>query len=278
MILSRLPGRIAASGLALVVLAVLVLGCASQGMGGSQGGVERVQRTGELRIAMAGDYPPMNARTIDGRLIGLDADLAASLASILKVRLVLVELPLGELLEAVRAGEVDLAISGLTMTPRRNLGVAFAGPYYLARKGLMARPELLDGVDNVGDLAGRGLRIAAVAGGTSEELVRRRLPGSTHLFVASQNDAVALVVGGEADVLVADDPVIRFAMLRNPDSGLVWVESTPSAEPIGIAVSPGDPLFLNLVENYLRNLEEIGLLDKLREKWFESDDWIGYLE
>lgn len=256
----------------------LLLGCSAIGVGDGNRGVDRIQRTGELRVGMAGGYPPMNARTIDGRLIGLDADLAAALASILKVRLVLVARPQGELLEAVRSGEVDVAISGLTMTPRRNLEVAFAGPYYLARKGLLARPELLEGVDNVGDLAGRGLRIAAVAGGTSEELVRRRLPDSTHLFVADQNDAVALIVGGDADVLVADDPVIRFALLRNPDTRLAWVESTPSAEPIGIAVSPGDPLFLNLVENYLSNLEEIGLLDTLRAKWFESDDWVGYLE
>ncbi len=272
--MARRLGPLLAVGLAL---SWLLPGCSAVGVGGDRG-VDRIQRTGELRVGMAGGYPPMNARTIDGRFIGLDADLAASLASILKVRLVLVERPQGELLEAVRSGEVDLAISGLTMTPRRNLGVAFAGPYYLARKGLLARPELLEGVENVGDLAGRGLRIAAVAGGTSEELVRRRLPDSTHLFVPDQNDAVALIVSGDADVLVADDPVIRFALLRNPDEGLAWVESTPSAEPIGIAVSPGDPLFLNLVENYLRNLEEIGLLDALRTKWFESDDWIGYLE
>jgi polar amino acid transport system substrate-binding protein len=268
-------GPLIAIGLAL---AWLLLGCSSIGSDASNRGVARIQRTGELRVGMTGGYPPMNARTIDGRLIGLDADLAAALASILKVRLVLVERPLGELLESVRSGEVDVAISGLTMTPRRNLKVAFAGPYYLARKGLLARPELLEGVENVADLAGLGLRVAAVAGGTSEELVRRRLPDSTHLFVANQDDAVALIVTGEADVLVADDPVIRFALLRHPDSGLAWVESTPSAEPIGIAVSPGDPLFLNLIENYLRNLEEIGLLDKLRTKWFESDDWIGYLE
>jgi ABC-type amino acid transport substrate-binding protein len=260
-----------------LVAASLASGCAGLGLDGD-GGTHRVRSTGQLRVGMAGDYPPLNARTLDGSLIGLDADLAASLAAILKVELVLVEKPIGELLDAVRKGEVDVAISGLTMTPRRNLDVAFAGPYYLARKAMLAKGSRLDGVTHVRDLQGRGLSIVAVAGGTSEELVRRALPEESARFVPDQANAITMLVEGEADVLVADDPVVRFALLRYPEAGLIMVESAYSAEPIGIAVSPDDPLFVNLVENYLRNLEQIGLMDRLREKWFENDDWIGRIE
>jgi ABC-type amino acid transport substrate-binding protein len=78
--------------------------------------------------------------------------------------------------------------------------------------------------------------------------------------------------------MIADDPVIRFALLRHPDAGLTFVESDFSAQPIGIAVAPDDPLLLNLIENYLRSLEHIGLLDELREKWFEDPDWLYRLE
>jgi polar amino acid transport system substrate-binding protein len=261
---------------AVLLLGSLLVGCSTLGLGGK--GTDRITRSGQLRVGMAGDYPPMNARAADGRLIGLDADLAAALASILKVELVLVEKPLGELLDAVRSGDVDVAISGLTMTPRRNLDVAFAGPYYLARKALLGKPEILGGIENITQLRGRGLRVTAVRGGTSEELVKRSLPQSIHLFVASQDDAVALVVSGDADVLVADDPVARFALLRNPGAGLTFVESTFSAEPIGIAIAPEDHLFVNLVENYLSSLEHIGLLSVLRERWLENDDWLVLLE
>ncbi len=199
-------GRTTKRGALLIALglvgAMLVAGCAGSGLVGGSG-THRVQSTGKLRVGMAGDYPPLNERTLDGALIGLDADLAASLAAILKVELVLVEKPIGELLDAVRSGEVDVAISGLTMTPRRNLGVAFAGPYYLARKAMLARGSLLDGVGHVRDLQGRGLSIVAVAGGTSEELVRRVLPDESARFVPDQANAVTMLVEGEADVLVA---------------------------------------------------------------------------
>jgi polar amino acid transport system substrate-binding protein len=263
-------------GFSLLLVSILAFsGCSTLGIGMS--GTERIQRSGTLRVGMAGDYPPMNARTMDGQLIGLDADLAAALASILQVKLELVEMPFGELLEAVRDGRVDIAISGITMTPRRNLQVAFAGPYYVARKAILGKPEMIMGIDQVGQLRGRNLRIAALAGGTSEQLVRSQLPNATHLFRKNQDDAVALVLSGEADLMIADDPVIRFALLRYPDAGLTFVESRFTAEPIGIAISPDDHLFVNLVQNYLRNLEQIGLLTLLRAKWFEETDWIGIL-
>jgi polar amino acid transport system substrate-binding protein len=269
-----LRGRFGRVGL-VALLVLMLAGCSTLGLRSS--GTDRVKRTGQLRVGMAGNYPPMNARTVDGRLIGLDADLAGALAAILGLELVLVEKPIGELIDAVQDGEVDLAISGLTMNPIRNLDVAFAGPYYVARKAMWGRSDVLLEVDQVSQLKGRGLRIAAVRGGTSETLVRRALPTSTHLFVESQDEAVALVLDGRADVLVADDPVIRFAMLRHPDAGFMYVESKNSAEPIGIAIAPEDHLFVNLIENYLANLEQIGLLDRLRVRWLEGTDWLDQL-
>jgi polar amino acid transport system substrate-binding protein len=267
--------RLTSIWVALVLVFGLV-GCSSFGLGAS--GTERIKQTGRLRVGMSGDYPPMNVRTTAGTLIGLDADLASALAAILRAELVLVEMPFGELLEAVRTGEVDIAISGITMSPERNLDVPFAGPYYLARKAILGTPERLEGITAVHQLHGRLYRVAAVSGSTSEALIRSSLPSATHLFIGDQNAAVALVLGGEADVMIADDPVIRFALLKNPDSGLTFVESDFSAQPIGIAVRPDDPLLLNLVENYLRSLEHSGLLDELREKWFEHPDWLDRLE
>ena len=98
---------------------------------------------------------------------------------------------------------------------------------------------------------GRLLRVAAVSGSTSEKLVKRTLPSATHLFVADQNAAIRVVLDGDADVMIADEPVVRFALLRNPDAGLTFVTSDFSGQPIGVAVTPDDPILLNLIENYI---------------------------
>ncbi len=265
------------SWLRVVALAWLVatVGCA--GLGLERTVSERVAASGRLRVGMAGDYPPLNVRNRDGRLIGLDADLAGALAVILEVELELVEMPFGELLEALDDGRIDLAISGITMTPRRNLEVPFAGPYFISRKAMLARAELVEGAQDWTELRGRGLRVTTVAGSTSERMARARLPDAELRTAATQDEALVRVLEGDADALIGDEPAVRFALLRHPRAGLALRVSRFSAEPLGVAIAPGDPLFVNLVENYLRNLEAIGVLDTLRETWFDDPSWLGTL-
>jgi len=68
-----------------------------------------------------------------------------------------------------------------------------------------------------------------------------------------------------------------LSMLRWPDAGLVAAQNPLTVEPIGIAVPPGDPLLLNLVENYLGAIKSAGALEKLNEKWFKSGAWLMQL-
>jgi hypothetical protein len=40
---------------------------------------------------------------------------------------------------------------------------------------------------------------------------------------------------------------------------------------------PNDPLFVNLVENYIASLEKTGILMALREKWITDASWVRRL-
>jgi ABC-type amino acid transport substrate-binding protein len=50
-----------------------------------------------------------------------------------------------------------------------------------------------------------------------------------------------------------------------------------TVEPLGIALPADDPLFVNLVENYLHTLEGTGLLTQLKAKWFSEGSWVSEL-
>ncbi len=54
--------------------------------------------------------------------------------------------------------------------------------------------------------------------------------------------------------------------------------TTPfTLEPLGIALPAEDPLFVNLVENYLSTLEGTGLLTQLKARWFSDGSWVAEL-
>jgi hypothetical protein len=68
-----------------------------------------------------------------------------------------------------------------------------------------------------------------------------------------------------------------MAVWRHPDAGLVPPASPLTAEPIGVAIAPGDPLLVNLVENYLDTLEQTGLLTQLKARWLSDGAWLREL-
>jgi polar amino acid transport system substrate-binding protein len=163
------------------------------------------------------------------------------------------------------------------MTPKRNMNVAFAGPYFLSAKAILGKAETLVGISAVADLDPKKLRVVALEGSTSQALVEAAAPNATQIWTKTQGEGVKMIVEGTADVMIADHPVAAYAALRHPAAGLIYVSSPFSYEPIGIAVSSKDTLFVNLIENYLSSLEHTELLPRLRAKWFEDSSWLSVM-
>src|SRR5215467_11178108 len=113
----------------------VLLGCSTpvqQGPSGST--LSRIQQRGELVVGTAASMPPLNMTTKTGAIIGFEVDMARAMADAMNVKLRLAPMPFAELLPALNAGSVDMVISGMTMTPQRNMTVAFVGPYYISGK------------------------------------------------------------------------------------------------------------------------------------------------
>ena len=86
-----------------------------------------------------------------------------------------------------------------------------------------------------------------------------------------------MVIDDEVDALVADFPICKVSVLRYPDEGLSTLVTPFTVEPLGIALPPDDPLFVNLVQNYLVTLENTGLLTQLKARWFSLGPWVAEL-
>lgn len=279
-----MPGFVRAFVASLAL--VLVAGCAS--FGGSSGGdhgqpaatstrLQQILETGRLRVGMSGEQPPLNMTSHTGELVGLEVALARVLAATIGVQLELVRIPFPRLLDALEGGEIDLIMSGMTITAQRNLRVVFVGPYFLSGQSMLSRStDLL--AASLEELNRPQVKLAALASSTSEAWVRRGLPQATLTTTDSLDAGIQLVISGQADALVADQEICYFAMLRHDDAGLAVRADTFTVEPIGIALPPHDPQFTNLIENYLSALEMQGTLERARQFWFEDKTWVEGLQ
>ena len=236
--------------------------------------LKRIVKNNELRVGMSGNQPPFSVTSKSGDLIGYEVDVAKLLANAMGVELNLVQKPFGDLLDALTAGEVDVVMSGMTMTPERNLRAAFVGPYIVSGKSILTKDKTLAQADETQDIDMASVKIVALENSTSQKFVKTFMPKAQLITTKDYDEAVQMILNDEATAMVADFPVCALSVMRYGDQGLVTLSEPLNIEPIGIAISPGDSLLLNMIENYLGALEVIGVLGELEAKWFKDGGWL----
>jgi polar amino acid transport system substrate-binding protein len=264
-----------------MVLAVGLFACAQMtGTGVSQPTapvLHRILQRGQLVVGTSGEQPPLTAKNKGGKIIGLDADLARYLANAMEVELRFEVMPFPELLPALEGGKVDMVLSGMTMTPKRNLKVAFVGPYYISGKGILTKIQKVASMKAASEMNKPDFTLAALKGSTSQLFAEKVIPRAKLVTPNSMDDAVELVIQGKVDALVADYPVCAVSAFRHRGKGLAAGEVRFTVEPLGIALPANDPLLVNWVGNFLQTLEGTGALAKLYERWFKDGSWIEEL-
>ncbi|MCK5489244.1 MAG: transporter substrate-binding domain-containing protein, partial [Gemmatimonadetes bacterium] len=239
--------------------------------------LDRIVETSTLRVGMSGSQPPFNMKARDGALMGLEVDLANALAAAMKVELQLVEKPFADLLPALEAGEVDMVLSGMTITADRSRSVSFVGPYVISGKSILTKSSTLAAVQEAGDLNESDIRLVVLANSTSETFVRTNLPEAQLTTVASYDEAIEMLRADETGALIADMPICLLTVMRFPNEGFATLNQPLTLEPIGIAVPANDEQLQNLVRNYVTALEGTGILDALRQAWLENGAWVAAL-
>ena len=238
--------------------------------------LKRILQRGELIVGITGAQPPLNATTKEGKVIGLDADIATAIALNMGVQVKFSKMPFADLLPALEAGKVDMVLSSTTMTPKRNLKVAFVGPYYISGKGILTKAKTIGALQKAEGLNRPEFKIAALKGSTSQKFAETTAPKAALVLTNSYDEAVEKLFQDQIDALIADYPFCAFTAFRYEDKGLVAGQSKLTFEPLGIAV-PEDTLLINWLQNFMTALDGSGQLEKLNQRWFKDGSWIKEL-
>ncbi|HSF16188.1 MAG TPA: transporter substrate-binding domain-containing protein [Vicinamibacteria bacterium] len=239
--------------------------------------LERIVKTGKIRVGMSGDQAPFNVRSRSGELIGFEVDLVRMMAQSMGVFVEYVAKPFPELLPALKAGDVDIVMSGMAITAERSLEAVFVGPYLMSGKSLLTNDPALAEVTRTEDINQTGLTIATLRNSTSQAFAEKHLPIAKLVTVETYDEGIQMVVDDEVDALVADMPACNVAVLRYPDRNLMTLSAPFTVEPIGIAVRATELPLQSLLDNYVEAYKESGIVELLQVQWLESGDWISEL-
>lgn len=231
-------------------------------------------KRGELRVGLDAGYMPFEMTTKQGEIVGFDVDLAKEMAKAMGVKLTIVNTDFDGIIPALMADKFDIIISGITVTQERNLKINFADPYIVVGQTVLVAKKHAGSVKSYKDLNDPKYVVASRIGTTGEQAVKRLMPKAQYKSFEKESDGAMEVINGNADAFVYDLPFCAVFMAQQGADKLVFLDEPFTYEPLGFGIKPGDPDFLNWLNNFLRQIKADGRYDRIYTKWIKGTEWL----
>ncbi len=226
-----------------------------------------IKEKGTLVVGASVSFPPYefyytNPETNTEEYAGFDMSLAKGIADMLGVELVVADQSFAGLITALRAGEIDMIISGMAIREDRLEVVDFSLPYYSGSQLMMIRAEDAETLKTVEDMTGK--KVGAQMGSLQAGILEEQFANAEPLVM----DQIALMVmdlqQGNLDGLLLTDLVAKTYMTLNP--GQFAIAQVPvvydSSSGVGVAVAKGDnEALLAQVNAYIETVLADGTFD-----------------
>jgi ABC-type amino acid transport substrate-binding protein len=182
---------------------------------------------GVLTIANSGEMPMIAMQ--DGKLIGSDAEIIATIAQKLGLGVVSAQMEWSATVQSVKSGRADIMAGNMGWTPARAAVLAITDAIYYAGSFVcMKKDQPFNASISISDIKGHS--IGTVTGFTIVPEMKK-IPGTTDVKLYDNSDGcVRDVVAGRLDFAVLDGPLVDYMILKNPNWNLKQVPMVLDAD------------------------------------------------
>jgi len=219
-----------------------------------------------LRVGMAPNYPPIVFKE-EGRLSGLEAELARGLEGELGRRIELVELDWEGLIPALEAGQIDVIMSGMSITEERARRVRFLESYLqVGQMSIIRKADRLQ-LGSPALLALASRRVGFVAGTTGAAYVQEHLPQAEPVPLSSTDEGLHALRTGTIDAFI-HDAVTAWRVGEQESSDTLTASFSPlTEEHLAWAVRKTDEELHRDLNGVLQRWKRSGYLREMFAKW-----------
>jgi len=225
---------------------------------------------GTLTVGSDVSYPPQEYMDASNNPVGFDIDVASEVASRLGLQSKVVNFNFNDIIPALNAGQFDIVISAMNLTPERSKAVNFV-QYYGAGQSVLVAKGNPKNIKTLDDLS--GLTVAVQQGTTEQDSLNAEndklsaagKPKINILTYPTDTDAVDQLRVGRADAAMDDDPVAAYYVLLNPNFEVARAGYMPADEGIAIALNNND--MQTAVTKAISDMKSDGTLDAIKAKW-----------
>ncbi|WP_339146703.1 MULTISPECIES: transporter substrate-binding domain-containing protein [unclassified Sutcliffiella] len=254
------------------LISILVVGllsaCGTSGNGDDATGGDGEGKK-KLVMGTSADYPPFEYidTEVGEDIIGFDVDLANAITEELGYELEIRDMDFGSLITAMKAGNIDLILAGMTPTEDRAKQVDFTDIYYTANHMIVSLKD--SNITSLEDLEGKtvGVQMGSIQYDKAEEIAEE-----VNITIENRDRVPQIVQDlktGRFDAAIIEDTVMKGFMEK--DENLTGFTLESDEEGSAIALPKGSELTEEF-NRVLKEMEENGKMEELIKKWFGGEE------
>lgn len=227
------------------------------------------------RVGINAAFEPFVFKDGSGQVVGFDIDLITAMSKVGNFEVTYIDSPFAALLPGVENGELDAAISAITLTAERATRVRFSDVYFRSGQapvsyfnpgqGLAVRQDETTIVGAANLTA--GVKVGVKANTTGSQFVTTQTQAEAVVYPEAE-EALAALRNSDVDAVVVDIPVIVRYINNNPNVGVRITGGPLTDEQYAIAVNPARSDLLERFNAALRQIQADGTYAQIFAKWF----------
>ena len=230
---------------------------------------ESIKSAGVIKIGTDATYAPNEFLAGDGKTVqGFDVDLFNAVAEKLGVKTEWQPADFGSIITGVNSGKFDMGISSFTINDERKKQVNMDS-YFSAGTQWATQPGNPKGIDPE-NACGKNVAVQSNTVQEQEDLpVRQKKCADNKINILSfkdQSQATAAVVSGKADAMLADSPIVAYA-IKQSGGKLEALGDIYDAAPYGYVVAKDQTEFAEAIVEALKQIDQEGAYKAALEKW-----------
>lgn len=236
---------------------------------------EKIASAGKIVVGTDASYAPSEFLDSDGKtVVGFDVDVFNAVAATFGVTVEWQPSNFDTIITGVNSGKYDVGVSSFTVNSERTKVVNMvsyfnAGTQWAAAAGANFNPD---------DACGKTVAVQTGTVQDTDDLPARQAKcGSNKIKVlpfTGQDEATNAVVSGRAEAMLADSPVIAYAV-KQSGGKLEAAGDIYDAAPYGYVVPQDEKEFADAIAQALQKIKDDGAYAAALEKWGVQDGAIS---
>lgn len=221
-----------------------------------------------LRVGMAPNYPPLAFKQ-NGQLKGIEVDFASRLGPALHRKVEIIETEWENLGEALEEKKIDLVMSGMSITKKREKAVNFTEPYLTVGQMVIIRKADFAALSDPAAMDQPKSRVGYISRSTGERWARKNLKKAKLHGYTDTKEGVAALEHDQIDFFVQDAPAVWRVTggFMNENPTLAGLYRPLTTEYLAWAVPKDAPELLAELNRVLEQWKKDGTLEDILDDW-----------